>query len=143
MQLALEQARLAGADGEIPVGCVIITDNDHVVAIAANRRERDHDPTAHAEILALRAAGASLGRWQLSGCRLYVTLEPCPMCAAALSQARLDQVIYGADDPKTGSLRSVLNLPASPALFHQPLVMGGILEAECRQLLQDWFRERR
>jgi tRNA(adenine34) deaminase len=108
-----------------------------------NRRERDRDPTAHAEILALRQAGQRLGDWQLQGCRLYVTLEPCPMCAGAISQSRLAQVIYGADDPKAGALGSVLNLPASAASFHCPEVIGGVCEAECRRLLQEWFSRRR
>ncbi|MEN9260802.1 MAG: nucleoside deaminase [Thermostichus sp. HHBFW_bins_43] len=139
MQLALEEATRAGAAGEIPVAALVVGPGEQLLALSGNRRERDRDPTAHAEILALRQAGQRLGNWQLLGCRLYVTLEPCPMCAGAISQARLALVIYGADDPKAGALRSVLNLPDSKASFHRPEVMGGVCEAECRQLLQRWF----
>jgi tRNA(adenine34) deaminase len=143
MQLALTQARLAGSLGEIPVGAVMVDSQDQILAMVANRREQDHDPTAHAEILALRQAGQQLGTWQLPTCRLYVTLEPCPMCAAAIAQARVSQVIYGADDPKAGALGSVLNLPASAALFHRPEVISGVCEAECRDLLNQWFAQLR
>ncbi len=139
MRLALAAAQEAGEAGEIPVGAVVVGPGEELLALSGNRRERDRDPTAHAEILALRQAGQRLGDWQLLGCRLYVTLEPCPMCAGAISQSRLAQVIYGADDPKAGALRSVLNLPASAASFHSPEVIGGVCEAECRQLLQQWF----
>ncbi len=143
MQLALDQARLAGAAGEIPVGAVVVDPQRGLMAAAGNRRERDHDPTAHAEILALRQAGQIRGDWQLIQCRLYVTLEPCPMCAAAISQARVDHVIYGADDPKAGALRSVLNLPAGPGCFHQPIVMGGICAEACQAILWEWFAQLR
>jgi tRNA(adenine34) deaminase len=119
MQLALEEARQAGEAGEVPVAALVVGPGEELLALSGNRRERDRDPTAHAEILALRQAGQRLGDWQLQGCRLYVTLEPCPMCAGAISQSRLAQVIYGADDPKAGALRSVLTclllLPASIA----------------------------
>ncbi|WP_038025945.1 nucleoside deaminase [Synechococcus sp. PCC 7336] len=138
MQQAIAAAQAAGAAGEIPVGAVVVFDN-RPIAVAGNRRERDRDPTAHAEIVALRSAGRALNRWQLQGCTLYVTLEPCPMCASAIAQARLDRVVYGADDPKAGAIRSVLNLPASAASFHQPEAIGGILETPCRQLLANWF----
>lgn len=139
MQLALETAQAAGEAGEIPVAALVVGPGEELLALSGNRRERDRDPTAHAEILALRQAGQRLGDWQLWGCRLYVTLEPCPMCAGAISQSRLAQVIYGADDPKAGALRSVLNLPACSASFHSPEVIGGVCEAECRQLLLQWF----
>lgn len=138
MQQAIAEAQAAGAAGEIPVGAVVVADHRQI-AVSGNRRERDCDPTAHAEIVALRLAGRALHRWQLQGCTLYVTLEPCPMCASAIAQARLDRVVYGADDPKAGAIRSVLNLPASAASFHQPEAIGGILETPCRQLLADWF----
>lgn len=139
MQLTLEEAARAGEAGDIPVAASVVGPGERLLALSGNRRERDRDPTAHAEILALRQAGQQLGDWQLLGCRLYVTLEPCPMCAGAISQSRLAQVIYGADDPKAGALRSVLNLPACDASFHCPEVIGGVCEAECRQLLQQWF----
>jgi len=143
MQLALREAEQAGEAGEVPVAALVVGPGEELLALSSNRRERDRDPTAHAEILALRQAGQRLGDWQLQGCRLYVTLEPCPMCAGAISQSRLAQVIYGADDPKAGALRSVLNLPASAASFHCPEVIGGVCEAECRRLLQQWFCRRR
>ncbi|MEO1132367.1 MAG: nucleoside deaminase [Cyanobacteria bacterium J06639_1] len=139
MTLAIAAAREAGEVGEIPVGAAIVDDRDELIALTANRRERDRDPTAHAEILALREAGRKLDTWKLAGCRLYVTLEPCPMCAGAIAQSRIAQIIYGADDPKAGALRSVLNVPASAASFHRPEVIGGICESECRYLLQSWF----
>lgn len=143
MQRALSLAAQAGTAGEVPVGAVIVDAADQVVAEAANRRERDRDPTAHAEILALRAAGEALGRWNLSDCRLYVTLEPCPMCAGALILSRLRLLVYGASDPKTGAIRSVLNLPDSAASNHGLAVLNGILEAPCREQLQQWFSQRR
>ncbi|MFM7423920.1 MAG: tRNA adenosine(34) deaminase TadA [Elainella sp.] len=140
---AIKLAAAAGAAGEVPVGAVLVDGTDQLIATGENRRERDHDPTAHAEILALRAAGEALGSWRLEGCRLYVTLEPCPMCSGALIQARLGQLVYGADDPKAGAIRTVLNLPDSPASNHRLPVLAGILEAPCRQQLQAWFAERR
>ena len=143
MKQALDLARAAGAAGEIPVGALVVDGTGQLVAEANNRRERDRDPTAHAEMVVLRHAGAARQNWQLTDCTLYVTLEPCPMCASALSQARIARVVYGADDPKAGAIRSVLNLPASAASFHQPEVIGGVLEEECRHILQDWFQQLR
>lgn len=143
MEQAIALAAAAGAAGEVPVGAVIINTHNELIATGENRRERDRDPTAHAEILALRAAGDRLGTWHLEECILYVTLEPCPMCAGSLLQARLGQLVYGADDPKTGAIRTVLNLPDSAASYHRLPVIGGILESVCRQQLQDWFRQRR
>ncbi len=140
MQIAIEAAQAAGAAGEVPVGAVIVNASDTILAIAGNRRERDHDPTAHAEILALRQAGLKSQTWKLPNCRLYVTLEPCSMCAAALSQARIEQIIYGADDPKAGALRSVLNLPTLAGHFHQPKVIGGIKQKHCQIILNKWFQ---
>lgn len=139
MNLAIAAAREAGELGEVPVGAAIVDEGDRLLALTANRRERDCDPTAHAEILALRQAGRVLGDWKLERCRLYVTLEPCPMCAGAIVQSRLQQVIYGADDPKAGALHSAINLPASTASFHRPEAIGGICETSCRHLLQSWF----
>lgn len=143
MQVALEQSYLAGAAGEVPVGAVIVANSDQLIAATGNRRERDRDPTAHAEILALRQAGSVLNTWQLKHCRLYVTLEPCAMCAAAIAQARVAMVIYGADDVKAGAVRSVLNLFGSDAIFHKPHVLGGVMEQECRESLIHWFERLR
>ncbi|MBD1848863.1 tRNA adenosine(34) deaminase TadA [Leptolyngbya sp. FACHB-711] len=142
MTQAIELAQAAGEAGEIPVGAVIVQGNREI-ATGENRRERDRDPTAHAEILALRQAGQQLSSWHLESCTLYVTLEPCPMCAGAIVQARLGLLVYGADDPKTGAVRTVANLPDSACSFHRLPVVGGILELACRQQLQDWFRQRR
>jgi tRNA(adenine34) deaminase len=143
MQRAIALATAAGQAGDVPVGALVIGPDGQLLAEAENRRERDHDPTAHAEILALRAAGLALGNWHLNGCTLYVTLEPCPMCAGALGLARLGQLVYGADDPKAGAVRTVLNLPDSAASNHRLTVISGILETACRQQLQDWFAARR
>lgn len=143
MERAIELAQTAGDAGDVPVGAVIINAAGQLIAEAANRRERDHDPTAHAEILALRAAGQTLNSWHLTQCTLYVTLEPCPMCAGAIVLARLGQLVYGADDPKAGAVRSVLNIPDSASSNHRLPVLGGILEAPCRQQLQSWFAQRR
>lgn len=142
MQRSLELAEQAGNAGEVPVGAVIVR-GDTVIAEGENRRERDRDPTAHAEVLALRQAGQVLNSWHLEDCTLYVTLEPCPMCAGAIVLARLGLLVYGADDPKAGAVRTVLNLPDSPASNHRLTVLGGILEVPCREQLQDWFRQRR
>ena len=143
MERAIALAQMAGEAGDVPVGAVIVDGNGRAIAEAENRRERDHDPTAHAEILALRAAGQVLNDWHLTQCTLYVTLEPCPMCAGALVLARLGQLVYGADDPKAGAVRSVLNIPDSDCSNHRLPVMGGVLEVACRQQLQDWFAQRR
>jgi tRNA(adenine34) deaminase len=132
MARSIELAASAGnaGDGEI-------------IGQGENRRERDRDPTAHAEIVAIRAAGAYLDNWHLDRCTLYVTLEPCPMCAGAIVAARLGLLVYGADDAKTGSVRTVLNIPDSAASNHKLTVIGGILESTCRQQLQDWFSQKR
>jgi tRNA(adenine34) deaminase len=142
MWQAIALATRAGNAGEVPVGAVVAYQGK-LIATGENRRQRDRDPTAHAEILALRAAGAYLNSWHLEDCTLYVTLEPCPMCAGALLQARLGLLVYGADDPKTGAVRTVLNLPDSPCSYHKLAVLGGILEAPCRQQLQTWFQQQR
>lgn len=143
MKQAIELAATAGTDGEVPVGAIVVDAENRLIATGENRRERDHDPTAHAEILALRSAGRALGNWRLEKCTLYVTLEPCPMCSGAIIQARLGLLVYGADDPKAGAIRTVANLPDSPCSNHRLAVIGGILEAPCRQQLQDWFAQRR
>jgi tRNA(adenine34) deaminase len=143
MARAIELAASAGNAGEVPVGAVIIDADGAIVSEGENRRERDRDPTAHAEIMAIRAAGVQLNNWHLDGCTLYVTLEPCPMCAGAIVAARLGWLVYGADDAKTGCIRTVLNIPDSAASNHKLTVIGGILESTCRQQLRDWFRHKR
>ncbi len=143
MKQAIIQAAAAGQAAEIPVGAVVIDGRGRCISVAENQRERSLDPTAHAEVLALRQAAQQLGRWQLNDCTLYVTLEPCPMCAGAIIQARIGLLVYGADEPKTGAVRTVLNLPDSSASFHKLKVLGGILETDCRQQLQEWFAGRR
>jgi tRNA(adenine34) deaminase len=143
MERALQLAKQAGAKGDVPVGAIVVDKSGTVIAEAENRRERDRDPTAHAEVLALRAAGQHLNNWHLNHCTLYVTLEPCPMCAGAIVLARLGLLVYGADDPKAGAIRTVMNLPDSPCSNHRLPVLGGILEATCREQLQTWFAQRR
>ena len=143
MSRALELAREAGEAGDVPVGAVIVDRQGKAIAEANNRKERDRDPTAHAEVLALRKAATVLQNWHLDTCTLYVTLEPCPMCAGAIVQARLGLLVYGVDDPKTGTIRSVFNLPDSPCSNHSLSVITGILETPCREQLQGWFKHRR
>ena len=143
MAKTIELAISAGNAGEVPVGAMIISPDGEIISTGENRRERDRDPTAHAEIVAIRAAGSYLDSWHLDGCTLYVTLEPCPMCAGAIVAARLGLIVYGADDAKTGSIRTVLNIPDSAASNHKLTVIGGILESACRQQLQDWFKQKR
>jgi tRNA(adenine34) deaminase len=143
MAVALELAAAAGEAGEVPVGAIVVDGLDEIIGKGENRRERDNDPTAHAEILALREAGRYLGNWRLSDCTLYVTLEPCPMCAGAIVQARLGLLVYGADDPKTGAARTAIDLIDSVTSFHRLPVLGGILGGTCRTNLQEWFVGRR
>ena len=142
MAEALREAELAASEGEIPVGCVIVRDGE-IVARGHNLREQTGDPTAHAEVVAIRRAAQALGRWKLEGCTLYVTLEPCPMCAGAISQARLARLVYGASDPAYGCAGSVYRIPEDPAFNHFCRSDGGVLEGECRALLEDFFRRRR
>ncbi|HEV3397211.1 MAG TPA: nucleoside deaminase [Xanthobacteraceae bacterium] len=142
MDEALAQARAAVAAGEVPIGCVIVRDGG-VIARAFNRTLLDRDPTAHAEMLAIRAAAAAIGTERLRDCDLYVTLEPCPMCAAAISFARIRRLYYGATDAKGGAVDSGVQLFASPTCHHRPEVYGGIGEAEAAKLLKDFFKERR
>ncbi|MGG6241334.1 tRNA adenosine(34) deaminase TadA [Nodosilinea sp. AN01ver1] len=143
MLRALELAELAGNAGDVPVGAVVVGPGDAVLAEAGNRREQDQDPTAHAEVLALRAAARQLGNWHLNECTLYVTLEPCPMCAGAIILSRLGLLVYGTADPKSGAVRSVLNLPDAPSSNHRLAVVTGILADPCREQLQRWFQQRR
>lgn len=142
MRAALSEAETAAREGEIPVGCVIVRD-DQIIARGHNLREQTGDPTAHAEIVAIRRAAQALGCWKLEGCALYVTLEPCPMCAGAISQARVERLVYGASDPAYGCAGSVYRIPEDPAFNHLCRSDGGVLEGECRALLEDFFRRRR
>ena len=142
MSLAVEEARAASADGEVPVGCVIVRDGA-VVARAGNRTLADHDPTAHAEIVAIRAAGKALGSERLDDCDLYVTLEPCAMCAGAIAFARIRRLYYGAADPKGGAVDNGVKFFASASCHHRPEVYGGMAEAEASALLKGFFQDRR
>jgi tRNA(adenine34) deaminase len=142
MRLALEDARTAAEVGDVPVGAVVAR-GDEVLGRAGNAREREQDPTAHAEILALRQAAAALGSWHLEGCAIYVTLEPCAMCAGALVLARLDRLVFGASDPKAGFAGSLGDLVRDPRLNHALDVEGGVLEEECGEVLRAFFLERR
>jgi tRNA(adenine34) deaminase len=142
MQLALEDARLALGWGDVPIGAVVARGDD-VLGRAGNARERDNDPTAHAEIMAIRAAAASLHSWRLTGCAIYVTLEPCAMCAGALVLARLDRLVFGAMDLKAGFAGSLGDLTRDPRLNHRLEVESGLLELEAARLLQEFFQQRR
>jgi tRNA(adenine34) deaminase len=142
MDMALEEARAAGARGEVPVGCVIVCDGA-VIARAGNRVIDGHDPTAHAEIVAIREAGFVLCSERLEDCDLYVTLEPCAMCAGAIAFARIRRLYYGAADPKGGAVDNGVRFFASPTCHHRPEVYGDMAEAEASVLLKDFFKERR
>ena len=142
MDLAFAEARAAGAAHEVPVGCAIVR-GDEVIARAGNRTLRDRDPTAHAEMVAIRQAAAALGSERLTDCDLYVTLEPCAMCAAAISFARIRRLYYGAADPKSGAVENGVRFYASPTCHHRPEVYGGINESECGELLKSFFQARR
>lgn len=146
MQLALEAAATAAGHGDVPIGAVVVEGPggpDRVLARAHNRREVDRDPTAHAEILALREAAAVRGEWRLEGCTVYVTLEPCTMCAGALVLARVERLVYGADDPKAGAVGSVFDIPRDPRLNHVVEVVRGVGAAQSSRLLTEFFAERR
>ena len=143
MELALEQAGRAQARGEVPVGAVLLDASGQVLASAGNEVEARHDPTAHAEVVALREAGASLGNHRLSDCDVFVTIEPCAMCAGAMVHARIRRLIYGADDPKAGAVHSALHVLNHPALNHRVEVRAGVLAGRCAEILQEFFRTRR
>ena len=143
MRLALDQASLALATGDVPVGAVVVNAVGDVLGAGFNAREATGDPTAHAEIVALRAAASSVGGWRLAGCTLVVTLEPCTMCAGALVLARVDRVVFGALDPKAGAIGSLWDVVRDRRLNHRPEVTGGVLEAECGELLRSFFEGRR
>ena len=142
MEQALEQAGLAALAGEVPVGAVIVR-NGELISKAFNQPITNHDPSAHAEMLALRQAALSAENYRLPGTTLYVTLEPCIMCAGAMLHARVDRIVYGAADPKTGAAGSVLDVFSSKQINHQTVIEGGMMAQECGQLLRDFFKERR
>ena len=142
MALALDEARRSAEQGEIPVGAVLVLAGE-IVAARGNERERRHDPTAHAEMLVLRDAAAIVGGWRLPEATLYVTLEPCAMCAGAIVLARINRLVFGADDPKAGAAGSIFNIVDHPALNHQPEVHAGVMAAEASELLREFFASRR
>ena len=143
MDLALEEARKAEAQGEVPVGAVIVDAAGNVIARGFNQPISTHDPTAHAEILAMREAARIVGNYRLTGLTLYCTMEPCVMCAGAIVHARIQRLIYGAADPRAGAAGSIYNIVADPRLNHQVSVVSGVREIECRKLVQRFFENRR
>lgn len=143
MRLAIEQGRRAGRTGDVPVGAVVVSAWGAILAEARNEREAAGDPTAHAEVLALRRAAVAVGSWRLAGCTLVVTLEPCSMCAGALVLARVDRLVYGAVDPKAGAVGSLWDVVRDRRLNHRPQVIGGVLAQECADLLRSFFEPRR
>ncbi len=142
MVKAIDQAYIAEENGDVPIGCVIVYAN-RVIAKAYNQREQLNDPTAHAEIIALTQAAEFVGSWRLGGCTIYVTLEPCPMCAGALVLARIDRLVYGCDDPKTGACKSLYNIVQDERLNHRLEVTSGVLADKCSRQLQEFFQRRR
>jgi len=142
MRIAVDEAKIAQENGDVPIGAVIVH-NNQIIGKAYNQREQLKDPTAHAEIIALTQAAAALQSWRLTGCTMYVTLEPCPMCAGALVLARIDRLVYGCDDPKTGACKSLYNIVQDERLNHRLEVTTGVLADECSKLLQDFFQHRR
>jgi len=142
MRLALEEARRAMAEGEVPIGAIIVLEN-RVIAAAHNQREQLHDPTAHAEMIAITQAAGARESWRLDGCTLYATLEPCPMCAGAIVQARISTVVYGTADPKAGAVRTLYNLLDDPRLNHRCQILSGVLAEPCGQILSQFFQEQR
>ena len=142
MRMALEQAQAAAQADEVPVGAIIVHDG-RIIAAAHNQRETLHDPTAHAEMIAITQAAETLGSWRLEDCHLYVTLEPCPMCAGAIIQARISHVIYGASDSKSGAVDSLFQLLRDPRLNHRSDSLGGVLAESCGELLTQFFQQKR
>ena len=144
MRAAIALARQAASIGEVPIGCVVVDDlTGDVVGRGYNRRETDHDPTAHAEVLALRGAARARGHWRLTGCTLVVTLEPCPMCAGAIVNARVPRVVYGCPDPKAGAARTLYQICDDPRLNHRAIVTAGVLAEDCAALLRAFFQTQR
>ena len=143
MEMALEEAELAAAEDEVPVGAVIVSLQHGVIGRAHNEREKLKDPTAHAEMIAITQAAQALHSWRLEGCLLYVTLEPCPMCAGAIVQARLPTVVYGTPDPKAGACHTLYQIPSDPRLNHRAQVIAGVLADRCAAVLTDFFAAKR
>lgn len=141
--LAIDLAREAAADGEVPVGAVVLDKDGQVIGGGRNRREERTDPLAHAEVMAMRQAALALGTWNLSECTLLVTLEPCPMCAGACLQTHVGRIVFGAWDAKLGACGSIWDIPRDPHVGHVPEVVGGVLESECARILTDFFTDRR
>ena len=142
MRIAIDQAKIAEENGDVPIGAVIVH-NGQIIAKAYNQREQLQDPTAHAEIIALTQAAAALENWHLNGCTMYVTLEPCCMCAGAIVLARIDRLVYGCDDSKTGAVKSLYNIVQDKRLNHRVEITSGVLANECSQILQEFFQKRR
>ena len=142
MGAAIREAQIAEEKGDVPIGCVIVKDGQ-IIAKGYNQREQLSDPTAHAEMIALTAGSAAVGSWRLCGCTMYVTLEPCPMCAGALVLSRMNRLVYGCDDPKSGACKSLYNIVRDDRLNHKVEVTAGVLAEECKQQLQDFFEHRR
>ena len=142
MRMAIDQAMIAEEDGDVPIGCVVVYEN-RVIGKGYNQREKLQDPTAHAEMIALTAASEFIGSWRLHGCTMYVTLEPCSMCAGALVLARIDRLVYGCDDLKTGAVKSLYNIVQDDRLNHHIEVSSGVLVEECSKMLSDFFAGRR
>jgi tRNA(adenine34) deaminase len=143
MRLALDEARAGDAAGEVPIGAVVVDAAGILIGLGHNQREQNADPTAHAEVMAIRDAAARRGGWRLDGCTLVVTLEPCTMCAGAIVLARLDRLVYGAVDPKAGAVGSLSDVVRDRRLNHRAEVVSGVLAAECSELLRSWFEARR
>ena len=142
MQQAIDQAFIAEENGDVPIGAVVVHE-DRVIGKGYNQREQLNDPTAHAEMIALTAAAEFIGNWRLEGCAIYVTLEPCCMCAGALVLARIERLVYGCDDPKAGACKSLYNIVQDERLNHRVEITSGVLEEKCREQLQEFFRGRR
>lgn len=143
MRLALAEAAQAGAWGDVPIGAVVLGPDGAVVGAGGNERERHGDPTAHAEVVAIRRAAVALGQWRLTGCTLVVTLEPCTMCAGAIVSSRMEHLVFGAYDAKAGAVASLWDVVRDPRLNHRPRVTGGVLADECGALLEEFFRGQR
>ena len=143
MRLALREAEKAYALEEVPIGAVLVDEQGQVVSSGHNMREVWHDATAHAELIAIREACRTLGRWRLTGLTLYVTIEPCPMCAGAIVMSRVDRVVYGSTDAKAGACESVFNIPGNETLNHRPEIRAGVLQQECAEIMRSFFKERR
>ena len=143
MQRAIDQARLAADHGDVPIGAIVLDAHDDVLAVGCNERELWGDPTAHAEVVAIRRAAEAVGQWRLTGCTLVVTLEPCTMCAGAIVASRIEHLVFGAFDPKAGAVASLFDVVRDPRLNHRPRVTGGVLEDECAALLDDFFASAR